>query len=364
MTEYRYIFGSLRAERVLAEIPLYGVNMNMEMNVGGDFQGTFELDMTGYSNRDLMDATEPGRCWVACERNGTCIWHGYIWTRTYSAQSKSMQLFAQSFEKYPEKRRILQDLSYTNVEQRNIFIDMWRLMMQANGSDINVILPIMNSFATVVPKTVDVLFSDNRYYNEVMSAIADAGNGFDWYIDPIKVGMLYQKNLLIGYPTLGVNPGPGGVVFEYPGNMTQYYYTEAMADAGTNVFVVGSGEGDTQILGVQEDTNLINSGFVRWDVNVSRTDVDDQATINSIAIQEIQRRRPPMPVIKVQVKTNLEPVFGSYNLGDICTIRIQDARFPSPGLNVQKRLLRWELTPQSSDNSEEAMLIFDGDPDV
>lgn len=361
MTDYRYVFGTLRTEQVVEEIPLYGVFMSMEMNAGGDFQGTFQLDMTGKDNATLLSACIPGRTWVACERNGICIWHGYIWSRVYSAQSKSVQLFAQSFEKYPEKRRVMQDLFYEDVEQVAIFQNLWGLMMSDYGSNINVNLPTMPNSSVL--KSLNTLFSDNKYYNEVMSAIADLGDGFDWRIEATKDGVNYRKDLLIGYPTLGTDPFPGSTVFEFPGNITQYYFTEAMADGGTDVFVVGSGEGSDQILGFQEDTVLIDSGMARWDVNVSRTDVEDQTTADQIALLELERRRAPMPVIKLQVKADKTPEFGSYSLGDSCRIYIKDARFPS-GTTFTKRLLRWELTPQSSDNAEEASLVFEGDPDV
>lgn len=362
MADYRYIFGTLRSEQVIEEIPLYGVFMAMEMNVGGEFQGTFKLDMTGKDNATLLSACIPGRTWVAVERNGICIWHGYVWNRVYSAQSKSMQLFAQSFEKYPEKRRIMQDLNYVQIEQRNIFRDLWALMQADYGSDINVNLPA--SFGNINQKDLATLETDGKYYYEVMSGLANTSDAFDWYISVTKDGTLYRKDLLIGYPTLGTNPFAGMLVFEYPGNITQYYFTEAMADAGTDIFLTGAGEGSTQVLGWVEDTALIDAGSPRWDVSMSRPDLTDQVYVDVFAQQEASKRTPPMPVIKLQVKANLEPVFGSYNLGDTCGIVIKDARFPGMGLNIRKRLLRWELTPQSSDNSEEASLVFEGDPDV
>lgn len=359
MADFRYIFGSMRAEQVIEEIPLYGVVMNMEMNAGGYFEGTFQLDQLGKDNATLLQATIPGRTWVTCERNGVAIWHGYVWTRTYSSQSKTCQLFAQSFEQYPEKRRILQDLTY-NGEQLNIFIDLWSKMMAANGSDINVIIPALGSYPTVVTKSLATLQTDNRLFSEVMSAVADSVNGFDWYIDVVKNGTYYQKNLLLGYPTLGAPAGPNTVVFEYPGNILEYYFTEAMADAGTDIYVVGAGTGSNQILGFAEDTNLINTGMVRWDDIVSRTDVTDSTTAQSLANQELVKRRAPMPTLKIWVKSNLTPEFGSYNLGDVCSIYIKDPRFPN-GLSLQKRLIKWELTPQSADNSEQASLVFEGD---
>jgi hypothetical protein len=347
---------------VIEEIPLYGVFLDMEMNVGGQFQGTFQLDQTGKDNATLLSACTPGRTWVAVERNGTCIWHGFIWSRVYSAQSKSVQLFGLSFDHYPEKRRIVQDTSFIATEQRNIFRLLWTQMQADNGSNMNIIVPPV--FTDAVLKDLDVLASDGKYYSDVMSALANSIDGFDWYISATKDGTLYQKNLLIGYPTLGTNPFEGMIVFEYPGNITQYYLTEAMVDAGTDVFVVGEGEGSSTVLGVFEDTDAINTGSPRWDVNVSRKDINDQNTADSVAAQEGANRKPPMPIIKISVKANLDPEFGSYNLGDTCGIAIKDPRFPGNGVFMRKRLLKWELTPQSSDNTEEANLLFEGDPDV
>lgn len=362
MARYRYIFGTLRSEQVIEEIPLFGVYMTMEMNVGGEFQGTFQLDMTGKDNATLMSACEPGRTWVAVERDDNCIWHGYIWSRTYSAQSKTLQLFAQSFERYIEKRRIMQDTVFVATEQRNIFRSLWTQLQGDTGSNINVNVPA--AFSDVVLKDLNVLATDGKYYYDVMTALANANDGFDWYIGLTKVGTQYQKDLRIGYPTLGTNPFTGMIVFEYPGNITQYYFTEAMGEAGTNVFILGEGEGSTMHLGTSVATDLLDQGFARWDVDVSRKDINDQSVIDQMAIIEGANRRPPMPVIKLQVKSDREPGFGSYNLGDTCGIVIKDARFPGNGLFLRKRLLRWELTPPSSDASEEASLFFEGDPDV
>src|SRR5689334_11836657 len=134
MTDYRYVFGTMGAEQVIEEIACYGVTMDMQMNKGGQWQGTFQLDQTGKQNADLLAATIPGRCWVAVERNGIAIWLGFIWSRVYSAQSKSVQMFALSFEQYPKQRLIPQDLTYAAVEQRNIFADLWRLMQLDPGN--------------------------------------------------------------------------------------------------------------------------------------------------------------------------------------------------------------------------------------
>lgn len=363
MTEYRYIFGTLISEAVIEEIPLFGVIMNMAINQGGDFQGTFQLDQTGKNNDDLLAACVPGRTWVACERNGQCIWHGYIWSRVYSAQSKTVQLFAQSFDKYPNKRICHENLSYTAVDSRNIFNDLWFHMQSVSGGTVNVNLPGLKP--TVFPVDLSVLATDFKMFDNLMSQLSDGANGFDWYIQCTKDGIRYRKDLLIGNPTLGVGVNDGMTVFEYPGNITQYYLTEQMTDAGTDVYVLGAGEGSDMIVGSAFDTGPVAAGVSpRWEIIVNRKDVNSQVLATNLANQELDVRRAPMPVLKIYVKGNLAPEFGSYNLGDTCHIRIKDARWPGVGFDSYKRLLKWELTPQSSSSVEEAQLVFEGDPDL
>lgn len=362
MTDYRYIFGSLISEAVVDEIPLYGVYLTNEINVGGEFQGTFKLDVTGKSNETMLSATVPGKCWVACERNGVAIWHGFVWSRVYSAQSKSVQLFCQSFENYPDKQRILTDTTFTDTEQRNIFRQLWIDMQAVPGRNMNVNIP--GAFVDSNLKSIEVLATDNKYYGNVMGSLANSDDGFDWYIGVSKDGTFYRKDLLIGTPNLGTNPFAGMVVYEYPGNITQYYFTESMADAGTHVQILGKGEGSTMVKGVYSDDAMVAGGFPRWDVDISRKDIEDQSVIDGIAAQEGINRRPPMPIIKITVKADKPPEFGTVNLGDTVGIVIKDPRFPGNGIDLRKRLFRWELHPSSSEKTEEANYLFEGDSDV
>lgn len=361
MSDYTYIFGSLLTEAVIAEIPCYGVIMDMEMNKGGTFQGTYQLDMTGQDNDTLISASIPGKTWVAVERNGVCVWHGFIWSRVYSAQSKSLQLYAMSFDQYPRKRMVRDDFSISATEQRNIFRTLWNTMQSVTNGNMNINIP--GSFSDAVLKDLEVLFTDAKYYSEIMSEIADGSNGFDWYVAVTKDGSLYRKDLLIGYPTLGVGESAGMVTFEYPGNITQYYMTEAMADAGTNIFIFGAGEGSEMVTGDFTHDDMFPQGWPRWDVDVVRKDIDNLDALLTLEDIEGNNRRPPMSIFKITVLGDGPAEFGSYSLGDACKIIITDPRNPNTFDEV-RRLLKWELRPQSSDSIEEASLVFEGDPDV
>lgn len=358
MTDYRYIFGSLRTEQIIAEIPLFGTYMDLELNVGGKFDGSFQLDMTGYDNQTLLDATIPGRCYVICERNGFAVWAGFVWSRTYQSQAKSIQIFAQSFEYYPVHQLMRSSFQRTGVEQLQIFQDLWTDMQAVPGRNLNINVPSTVPGA-IVPKTVSVVPTDFHYYNEIMSGIADADDGLDWTIDITKSGDQYIKTLRMGYPELG-STDPTLLTFEYPGNVLNYYATESMASAGTNVFTLGAGEGTSMIYTEVVNQDLLDTGWPRWDITSSRKDIDNQSVVNSFGKQEAEIRKPPMLVLKPTLKANLIPEFGSFGLGDACNLVIRDARFPA-GITFRTRISKWTLQPQSSSNTDEFTLVFDGD---
>jgi hypothetical protein len=236
--------------------------------------------------------------------------------------------------------------------------------MQADAGNANVNVNAPAVFPNVNLKDLSALATDFKYYDNLMSSLADAVDGFDWYVAISKDGNYYRKDLLIGYPTLGTGTSDGMNVFEYPGNITQYYLTEHMQDAGTYVYDIGNGEGADMITSENIATDLVAGGFPRWDSVVSRKDLNDQDSVNSMGQRMLANLKAPIAVNKVTLKGNLTPEFGSYNIGDTCKIVINDPRWPGVGFVAAKRLLKWELTPQSSDSTEEVNLIFEGDPDV
>jgi hypothetical protein len=358
VTDYRYVFGTMITETIIAEIPLYGTYMDLEMNVGGRFDGSFQLDQTGLDNATLLAATVPGKTWVCCERNGKPIWIGYVWSRTYQSQSKSVQLYAQSFEYYPSHQLVLTDFENVDEEQLEIFRTLWADLQDVAGRNVNIIVPdgpepLLN------PKSVSVLASDHKYYSEVMSSIADGENGFDWTIDVTKSGSNYIKSLRYGWPTLGAIDSTLNS-FEYPGSILNYYATESMADSGTNVFTFGAGEGSDMLVSETIHQDLLDGGSPRWDFTVSAKDIDSQSQLDDIGAAEASIARPPRLVFKPTIKSDRVPEFSSFGLGDAAGLHIEDPRFPG-GQTFATRIVKWALQPQSSDNTDEFELVFAGD---
>lgn len=365
MTTYRYIFLELRSDQIISEIDLYGVYANRQISGPGQFNGSFNFDQTGKKNIDLVAATVPGKTWLVVEREGVPVWWGITWSRTYQSQAKTCQLFAWGFEAYPQKRKITQDLVWNQVPVTQIFVELWGGMLAADGSNLGIDIPDITDGPL---KDLVVLASDNNYYSDPMQQLCEAADGFDWTIDLQKnASGLYTKSLRVGWPSIGqTDDQPDRIVFEYPGNIVNYYGTEAMGEAGTNVFTIGAGEGSAMPATETTQASMIANGWPRWDVDVSYKDVTDAAQIAQLAAQQKVVRKPPMESFSITVKSDVPPVVGTYNLGDSCKLELTDPKHPStaagkPGLSITSKVIGYELTPSSADETETSNILLPGD---
>lgn len=350
-----YVFGDMLTGAIIEEIPLESVSMTRGFGLG-ELRATFHLDQSGKNNRDLLEATQEGRSYVICEKDTQPIWGGFVWTQTYQSQAKSVQLYCKAFEEYPQFRLIREDFENLSTEQRNIFCNLWTAMMTDSNS-LQVTLP--SSFSTVVTKSLTVKDFEFKTYRSQMDAIANGFDGFDWTIDVTRVGGAYVKTLRVGYPTLGsVEP----IYFEYPGNILNYWKNGTMGDRGTHIFGIGAGEGSTMLVQPVTHTDLITSGFPRYDLDVSMKSINDSTLLTSLTTQIAAMRKPGIPIITAQLKGNLEPEFGSYGLGDAARLVIVDAAHPDPvNQSFDSRILGWEYHPSQSDGTEEVKIVFDAE---
>lgn len=353
----KYLFTNLLTGEVIDEIPVGSVEMSNKLNGFGVLRGVFSLDMSGKKNADVLAASIPGKCGLIVERQGQPIWDGVIWSRWYQSQAKSVQFTARTLEGLWDKLYLRTDINYTSYEQRNIFREIINNLQLVAPTNLRVSVP--SAFPDAVLRSVNVLATEYKTYLAVISSMADGASGFDWTISTNKNGVVYERKLLIGYPTLGATGD--GLTFDYPGNVTNYYASESVDSAGTHMFVFGAGEGSDMVVGTAVQQDLIDSNWPRLDVGISRKDISNSSQISSLASQLGYQRRPPMLVAKLFVKEDQDPVFGSYGLGDLATISIVDPRFPKPGKQIQARMVAYNYRPTSDSSVGEVELVFEGD---
>lgn len=355
MAEMRYIFGDVLTGNIIAEIPLQGVS-TVHNRSNGEFRGTLHLNQTGVNNETLDSATIPGRCFVVVERDGRIVGDYLITSSTYQSQAYALQLYGQNFKTYFYSRLADFDYTYDNVDQINIFLDLLSRCIQ----DVNAPVMYLPAFATTNQfRTLVVAAKELKSYGQLVDMIADGEGGFEWTIDTTRNVSVYERRVRFGFPVLGTTDMINLPVFEYPGNIFNYWETSSIGrNTGTHFYGVGAGEGSSMLLATATHVDLLLSEFPRYDVVISHKDVNNLDILTSLTVRDAMRGKAPAPIITAEVRD----AFFADMVGNTVRLEITDAKHPST-FRKETRVIRAEYYPPESTNKEFTRLTFEGDDD-
>lgn len=363
MPEYRYYSIDPRTGTPTMDLPLYGTFMDKVFSGNGNFQGTYRLGSEIGINELLINGTIPAKHGLVCTRDNVIVWAGMIWSRTYAAESQTVQLTGQTFESIFAKIPILtifQDLTGTIDESV-----LWNIMldnMQAHLSgehNFNLLFSTPGSTGNV--RLVDYLPSEWKMYQAIVDQLSSYSNGYGYTIN-IGAGSndSITKTFQLVRNDTSLAPS-SGLAFDYPGTISNYWYSESSNQAGT----IMVGLADQLRVGATLGSASYNAGSPTYDIDWyyaetiqdTQGDSDLQARTNGLA------REHGLPQIKPTFELGSQSNFTGWNsLGTTFNVYIdaQDPRFPN-GTTVTERLMGWSLTPESQGQPEVIRFVLDGD---
>jgi hypothetical protein len=359
---YRYLFVDILSNRVIDELPCYGTWFSRQLSGAGNMTATIALNAKPYKNIDIKNATTPGKTALYALCNDVCVWGGPIWTRTYSPTAHTIQLSGQTWESWLSKFYPDNSLSYTNTDQRNIVVDLITRMQAVSLQNAQFTLP--STFPLSIPRTENFPFSDLKSYGELVEYLSEYDDGFDYEILPYMDGSgILQRYVNLGNPKLGTSQSNSNLVFDYPGGITTYWYSENASAGAVKVYGVGGTVG--------EATDPIRSSYTQLDIAVlgsyplfqevfTNGDVTVQSTLDSQTKLFGNTNRVPIVSWTIDVDPSLDPVLGTWALGDHGHVMIEDNAFWDTPLSTYVRIIGWELTPPASDAVESLKLVLEG----
>jgi len=200
---------------------------------------------------------------------------------------------------------------------------------------------------------VDRVYYDYELKN-VYGAIQDLSRQDDGFDFNIKVEYdtmtgLPKKTLILGYPRTGnIDTGVGDIdtpVFIFPaGNIVEYEYPEDGSIAVNKLYVLGAGSNDGKLTATATDAGKLAAGWALLEDAANYSDITDQTVLNELATAQVLALAEPPPIIKIVVPASVDPVFGTYDLGDDCRLIINDPRFPT-GLDQIYRIVALNVQP-------------------
>jgi hypothetical protein len=356
-TSYRVLFTDLLTGLVNAEIPVTNVALTRQINSAGTCSFNVLISDTFSDNYNIVNGTNPGRTQVWVDRDGVLVFGGILWNRTYNSTSQHLSLTVQEFESYFAHRVITTTQVFNNVDVFTIVQTLVNQAQSATGGNIGVVVPT-NTAGVTATKT---------YYSyelrSVLSAIQDlakANNSFDFAITyAYDGGGTPVKTLSLGSPRLGTAYSSSNLsapVFEFPaGNIIEYEYPEDGSQLANTIYAVGAGSNEGKLIATSSDSTKITAGWPLLETTGNYADIADTTLLGNLAAGQLKAVSTPPVTLKLVVNPNIDPVYGKYNLGDDCRVRIRDDRFPN-GIDTTYRIMAITLQAGENNTPERATL--------
>lgn len=360
-TQYRYLFADLLTNSILAELPLTGVSFTQQLNTAGTFTGHLLLSGVDAVDLNVDTGTTPGRTAIYVDRNGVLVWGGILWGREYDSDSQTLVFQAREFLSYFERRRITSTLAFTNQDQ---LVIAQQLVSNASGA-LNGNIGLLYNQDAGSTTTSGVLVSRVYYGYElktVFNAIQDLSKqstGFDF-----EISVYYDsagnptKSFNTYYPRVGTaysSTNPSVPVFELPaGNIVAYYYPEDGSIVANTIYTIGAGSNEGKTISAASDTTKLSAGWPLLEDQSNYSDITDATVLTKLAQGQVNAVSYPPTTLKVVAPPYVDPVFGTYGIGDDVRVRITDARFPT-GMDTTWRLIA--LSVEAGENGPERVTL-------
>jgi len=218
-------------------------------------------------------------------------------------------------------------------------------------------------------KNQGVIIGQQIYYNyelktyfSAISDLAKSNTGFDFNIKVAYDGDGNPtKTLQLGYPRLGNTYSATSAsvpVFTLPaGNIVQYNYKEDGSKAVNSLYATGAGSNEGKLVVSYQDTTKTAAGWPLLEDAVNYSNITDPVWLTGIATGQTLAASYPPQTIQVVAPPYLDPVFGTYNLGDQARLVITDNFYPGE-FDGNYRIIGINVTPGENNAGERVTLTL------
>jgi len=392
MARYTYLAADLRSNAILAELPAYEVDFTTRLDDIGSLRGKVLLTDPAANKvaNYLQGATQPGRTALYVDRDGVLVWGGIIWTRRYKASTGELELQCLDFLSYLDHRYLTASVAQVSgaaaYDQFAIAQALVNWAQGVGGGNIGI---QVGSNLSGVTRTITYNPYEFKLIGDALRELSALDKGFDLAIDVAYVLGVPTKTLTLSYPRRGAVQGASGWVFEHEvsgwsvvnpatglaapditGNVSDYLWPEDASAQGITVYDNGAGSGTAQLQSAYSTTSLIDAGYPLLERTFSYKDAKTQAELDAHAVADGKALANPITLPQLEVRPDLDPVLGTYTVGDDARVRILDFRFNSgvdarnnpigPGLDSFYRIL--EVNVKAGYDQPEKVTLTMGPP--
>ncbi|GAA1152136.1 hypothetical protein F4556_004067 [Kitasatospora gansuensis] len=359
---YRAVFCDLRTDQVIDVLPLRDVEFDDYIGKPGSLSGTIPVPNPDLGRR--VRRVIEGRTSLYLERAGEVWWGGIVWTVTPQSDENgvlTVPVQAATFDSYPARRRIRDDLRLNTRDSADLVTDLWRYVQSAAGGDIGV------TYGDGLAGVEQEFFwkgSDDTVVEEAIDQVLAGAGGLEYriavYRDPTTGVRL--RRLQLGTPQIVSTAAE--LVLDRPGAVLSYSFPRDATRGGTTLRVKGadvaggdlSNDAKPMLSAEAVAQNLIDGGHPRIDLSAEFSTVSKQAQLDKIAKDQLKAATGAVVIPTVRIA--LGQGAPSALLGRTARLRIVDEWF-AEGLDARYRVVGLRVTPPERGRPEAADLYLE-----
>lgn len=346
---WSYLFADLVTGDVITELPLTGVSLGYVLSGAGRWSATVPMNDSRIRALDPLTATQPGKTMLCADRDGELMFCGPVWTRR---RKPGGGLALQGGDPWSWTARIfVQDSLFDDEDQiSEIVNELMSEWLIAAGA------PAWLGRTT----PASGVLRDRRYYGYEFKPLAEAVeqlsqviDGFDFRMSYAWAGAAPSASVDFAYPRIGLSAAVDDVpVFDMPGNVVDYDWSEDATRQATEMTAIGAGEGDDMLRTTVLDGGLLGAGWPRLAASRAYKDVRVIATLFEHVDADLAAARLPVTVPALTVlERSADPIIGVAAVGDDCRLILAGDEFPDP-VDVYARILALDVRPDEGGQDE------------
>lgn len=348
MARYSYLICDILTGRRIGRVPLEGVSFDRQMahaGVGG-FTGKLAISQVDPSAMDLepLALNDPPRLSLYAYRDNVPVWSGIIWDTQYDydSQGEALTINASEWWSWFQRRRIRSAVSWTNVDQMNVFRDHLRIALgqtcvHGKNSAGALYVPYLTAQTDIrltwastptsgVMLTQAYNWWDGLEIGQQAETLAKSVTGFEFYTDAgLDANGLPRPILVHGYPRVGVPANKTIYRWKAGLNVESVKWHKRGGQFANSVAVYGSGQGSAMAQGLTDQVGS-TPGYPVVELALSYKNSADTATLNALAKGAIRLASPELP--EITVRADVDPILGTWNLGDHVLVQVESGMFP------------------------------------
>lgn len=380
--EYVYTVCDFMTGVPIADLPCQADSLPQQLNTDATAEGlAVQLDDKALDKIDPERATLPRRTSLFVLRNGRPVWAGVIWDRKYDSTTCKLELQCSTVESWYRRRAFhsawASPVAWNQTWLMGLLIAGRIAAIEVGNPDsryssgvIGQSPPIMTRIPSIDPGDPygnilsgtlrEVGYQAGQVVMDAMTDLAALTGGVDFTAQPAFVDGKYGWQWKVGYPArLYVPYTTTGLRFTFGpgGNIDSYIEDSSGAPACTAAIGIGGQTSGTVLASVADNSAALDAGWPMLDTVVSHNDTTSQSLLDTQTASDLAASPPDATAITWSLQGDMDPQFGSYELGDEALFSGSDHRFRkrpdgSAGLARLERIVGWNLKPPTSDRPE------------